>query len=317
MIRNGWRGGAVGLALTLGVALAIPAAADEVLSKGEIERLIRQSGAEVAVAFRTLDHPAGAPPRLELLIQPDEVFHAASTMKVPVMIELFRQDRAGVLRIGDQLPIRNEFRSIVDGSRYSLGEGDDSDAAIYKRVGSTMPLTDLCEAMITVSSNFATNLLIDTLDARHVQKTVRALGADGMTVLRGVEDGKAFEKGLNNTTTARALMVLMERIARFEAVDADASRQMLEILKRQRFRDAIPAGLPEGTVVGHKTGQITRIHHDAAIVLAPQPYVLVVLVRGLDDPKQSAALMASIARVLHAEAQSACPDAFGWRPGLQ
>jgi beta-lactamase class A len=95
----------------------------------------------------------------------------------------------------------------------------------------------------------------------------------------------------------------MERIARLEAVDADASRQMLEILKRQRFRNAIPAGLPAGTVVGHKTGQITRIHHDAAIVLAPRPYVLVVLVRGIDDEKQSAALIASIARVLHAEVQ--------------
>jgi beta-lactamase class A len=224
-------------------------------------------------------------------------------MKVPVMIELFRQDRAGTLSISAALPVRNQFRSIVDGSSYSLSVGDDSDAEVYKRIGSSMPLVDLCEQMITVSSNFATNLLIDLLDARAVQRTVRDLGADGMTVLRGVEDAKAFAQGLNNTTTARALMILLERIARLEAVDADASRQMLEILKRQRFRNAIPAGLPAGTVVGHKTGQITRIHHDAAIVLAPQPYVLVVLVRGIDDEKQSAALIASIARVLHAEAQ--------------
>lgn len=300
--RGVWRQAVVGAGV-FGLALTGPAAADEARSRAEVERLIRESGAEVAVAFRTLDGPSGAPPRLELLIQPDTVFHAASTMKVPVMIELFRQDRAGTLRVTDPLPIRNEFRSIVDGSPYSLSTGDDSDADIYKRIGATMPLVDLCEAMITVSSNFATNLLIDVLDARAVQKTVRALGADGMTVLRGVEDGKAFEQGLNNTTTARALMILMERIARLEAVDADASRQMLEILKRQRFREAIPAGLPPGTVVGHKTGQITRIHHDAAIVLAPQPYVLVVLVRGIDEEKKSAALMASIARVLHAEAQ--------------
>jgi beta-lactamase class A len=95
----------------------------------------------------------------------------------------------------------------------------------------------------------------------------------------------------------------MERIARGEAVDAEASRQMLEILKRQTFRDGIPARLPAGTPVGHKTGEITRIHHDAAIVLAPTPFVLVVLVRGIEDRKQSAALIAAIARVLYDDAQ--------------
>jgi len=124
-----------------------------------------------------------------------------------------------------------------------------------------------------------------------------------MIVRRGVEDSKAFAAGLNNSTTARALMVLMERTARLEAVDAEASRQMIEILKRQHFNDAIPANLPPGTPVAHKTGEITRIHHDAAIVLAPRPFVLVVLVRGVQDRQQSASLIARIARLLYDEAQ--------------
>lgn len=312
MAEEHWRGWVIGAAVVVCLAAAAPAAGEEAKSRREIERLIRLSGADVAVAFRTLDGPSGAPPRLELLIEPDEVFHAASTMKVPVMIELFRQDRAGLARLDEPLPIRNEFRSIVDGSSYALGVGDDSDADIYARIGTTMSLVDLCEAMITVSSNFATNLLIDRLGAPAIQQTVRALGADGMHVLRGVEDGKAFDRGLNNSTTARALLVLMERIARLEAVDADASRQMLEILKRQRFNDAIPAGLPAATPVAHKTGNITRIHHDAAIVLAPRPYVLVVLVRGIEDEKQSGALIASIARVVHAESQQ--PPSASRRP---
>ena len=125
--------------------------------------------------------------------------------------------------------------------------------------------------MITVSSNFAANLLIDRLGAPNVQRTVDGMGGRGMRVRRGVEDSKAFAKGLNNSTTARALMVLMERIGRLEAVDADASRQMIEILKRQRFNDAIPANLPPGTPVAHKTGSITKIHHDAAIVYGASP----------------------------------------------
>ena len=283
-----------------------PAAAQPgpVKSKEAVQRIITGSGADVAVAFRTLDAPAGGPAGLELLIQPDVPFHAASTMKVPVMIELFRQARAGRARLDEPLPVKNEFASIVDGSPYALSTGDDSDAEVYKRVGQTMTLLELCEPMIVVSSNFATNLLIQRLGATNVQQTVTALGADGMLVRRGVEDGKAFAAGLNNTTTARALLVLMERIARLEAVDADASRQMIEILKRQRFNDAIPANLPPGTPVAHKTGSITKIHHDAAIVYGPRPFVLVVLVRGLDDIKASADLIARIARVLYDEAEA-------------
>jgi beta-lactamase class A len=294
----------VAAAVFLGSANSGIAQAGQVKSREVVERLIKESGADVAVAFRTLDGEAGAPPRLELLIQPDVEFHAASTMKVPVMIELFRQARAGLVKLDEPLLVKNEFASIVDGSPYALSTGDDSDAEVYKRIGQTMTLLDLCEPMITVSSNFATNLLIQRLGAANVQRTVDGMGAGGMIVRRGVEDGKAFAKGLNNSTTARALMVLMERIARLQAVDADASRQMIEILKRQQFNDAIPANLPAGTPVAHKTGSITKIHHDAAIVLAPEPFVLVVLVRGIEDIKQSAALIARIARVLYDEAQA-------------
>ena len=284
------------------------ATAREATSREAVQRLIKESGADVAVAFRTLDGPAGAPPRLELLIQPDVEFHAASTMKVPVMIELFRQARAGLVKLDEPLLVKNEFASIVDGSPYTLSMGDDSDAEVYKRIGQTMTLLELCEPMITVSSNFATNLLIERLGAPNVQRTVDGMGAGGMIVRRGVEDSKAFAKGLNNSTTARALLVIMERIARLETVDADASRQMTEILKRQHFNDAIPANLPAGTPVAHKTGEITKIHHDAAIVLARRPFVLVVLTRGIEDLKQSAALMARIARLVYDEAEAA-PEA--------
>jgi beta-lactamase class A len=298
------------VAALLVAASAVPAEAQSgvMKSRDAVERLIKESGADVAVAFRTLDGPAGAPPRLEWLVRPDDPFHAASTMKVPVMIELFRQARAGLVTLDEPLAVKNEFASIVDGSPYTLSTGDDSDAEIYKRIGQTMTLLELCEQMITVSSNFATNLLIQRLGAANVQRTVDGMGAGGMIVRRGVEDSKAFAQGLNNSTTARALMIIMERVARLQAVDADASRQMIDILKRQRFNDAIPANLPPGTPVGHKTGHITKIHHDAAIVYGPRPFVLVVLTRGIEDIRASAVLMARIARLLYDEVQ-AIPDA--------
>ncbi len=271
-------------------------------ARAEIESLIRQSGAEAAVAFRTLDG------RDELLIQPDLSFHAASTMKVPVLIELFRQARAGMLRLDDQIPVVNQFRSIVDGSPFALEMGEDSDDVIYKRAGSRMSYRELAEAMITVSSNFATNLIIERVGAPQIQKTTDALGAAGMRVLRGVEDNKAFEKGLNNTTTARALLTLMEALAGGRAVDRASSDEMIAVLKRQKFNERIPAGLPAGTPVAHKTGEITRIQHDAAIVYAERPFALVVLIRGLEDSKKGAALAASIARVVYAASQ---PQAGG------
>ena len=245
---------------------------------------------EVAVVMMPLDGRDG------FTIHPDQEFHAASTMKVPVMIELFRQAEAGQLRLDELLPIKNEFHSIVDGSVYQLSVGDDSDALVYAAVGKAMTLRDLCEAMITVSSNFAANLLIERLGVENIRKTVSRLGGAGVNVLRGVEDQKAFDKGLNNTTTGRGLAVLLQRIANGQAVSAKADAEMVAILKRQKFNDGIPAGLPAGTPVAHKTGTITKIHHDAAIVYGPRPYVLVILVRGLQDQKDSAAIMSAISR---------------------
>jgi len=247
-------------------------------------------GREVGLVLLPLDG------RAAVMIEPDKTFHAASTMKVPVMIELFRQAEAGQLRLEDPLPIVNEFHSIVDGSIYHLNVGDDSDAEVYKAVGKTMTLRELCEAMITVSSNLAANLLIERLGVENIRTTVARLGATGMDVRRGVEDQKAFDQGLNNTTTARGLAVLLQKLASGQAVSARADGEMVAILKRQKFNDAIPAGVPEGTPIAHKTGTITKIHHDAAIVYGPRPYVLVLLVRGIQEQKESAALMAAISK---------------------
>src|SRR5687767_15288889 len=233
-------------------------------AKLQIEKIIAASGAEVAVAYRPLDAAAAR----EILIDVDKTFHAASTMKVPVMIELFRQADAGLVTLDDAITVTNTFKSIVDGSPYELSATEDSDGEVYKAIGKTMTLRQLITASIIVSSNLATNILIEKLGAENVRKTVAALGGEGMVVLRGVEDQKAFDKGLNNATTARALMVLMEKIARGDAVSRNASRAMADILRMQQFNDGIPAGLPEGVPVGHKTGSITRIHHDAAIVYA-------------------------------------------------
>jgi beta-lactamase class A len=262
-------------------------------AKNSVLARIEKSGADVGIAFHTLDG------KDEWYSRADESFHAASTMKVPVLIELFHQVKGGKLKLSDPLVVRNEFRSIADGSPFKLDAADDSEADLYKAEGQTRTISQLAELMITVSSNFATNLLIEKLGVENIRATVHSLDAEGMNVLRGVEDGKAFEKGMNNTTTARGLATLMTAIADGKAVDAESSKQMIKILERQKFNEAIPAGLPTGTVVAHKTGDITKVHHDAAIVYTRRPFVLVILVRGITEDKEAYKLMAAIARDLY------------------
>ncbi|MBM3908070.1 MAG: serine hydrolase [Gemmatimonadetes bacterium] len=233
-----------------------------------------------------------------LSIRATVTFHAASTMKVPVMIELFRRADAGALRLDSAITLRNDFASIVDGSRYSLNAGDDSDSSLYARVGQPVSLRELNERMITRSSNLATNAVIGLLDARTAHVTARALGALEMQVRRGVEDTKAFNAGLNNTTTARDLGMLMAAIAQDRAASSTACAEMREILSRQEFNGEIPAGLPPGTRVAHKTGWITATTHDAAIVYPRNrpPYVLVILTRAIPDRATAQRLMAGISR---------------------
>ena len=231
--------------------------------------------------------------------QAEREFHAASTMKVPVMIEAFRRAEHGGFSLDDELTIENEFTSIVDGSTYSIDS--DSDEAIYDHLGETMTIRHLAERMIQISSNLATNLLIEHLTPDSVQQTVERLGAGGMQVRRGVFDMPAFYRNINNTTTAAALATQLEALMQQEAVSSEADRAMIEILREQEFIDAIPAGLPEEVAVAHKTGSITEIHHDAAIVEPGEeaPYVLVLLTEGVESDDRSATLMAELANAVH------------------
>ena len=289
------------LSLTVLLTLTAPTCSSQTATlaaaESEIQNRIASSGADVAVYFRSLDGT------LQWSSRADEPFHAASTMKIPVMIELFRQAQQNKLKLDDTLLIKNEFHSIADGSPFKLSADDDSESTLYHSEGQTRTFRQLCNLMITVSSNFATNLLIEKLGVENIRATVHQLGADGMNVLRGVEDNKAFAKGLNNTTTATGLGILLQAIAQGKAVDPDSSRQMIEILEQQRFNEGIPAGLPPGILVAHKTGEITKIHHDAAIVFAGRPYVLVILVRGMAQIKDSSDLMAAISREFYQATQ--------------
>lgn len=279
-------------------AFHAPHRTDDSLRLRIARRVAEVPGATVGVAFRDLTR------KDTLYLNADERFHAASTMKVPVMIDLFRKVDRGELRLDQQVTLKNEFASIIDGSSYALNAGDDSDSLVYSWIGHQVSVHDLLERMITRSSNLATNTLIGLVSASSANATAHALGARDIDVLRGVEDGKAFAAGRNNMTTARDLATLMAAIETGAAASRASTDSMRAILLRQEFNDRIPAGLPPGTRVAHKTGEITAHFHDAAIVYPSGrgPYVLVVLTRGIDDGKVANSLIADISHLVYEHA---------------
>jgi beta-lactamase class A len=275
--------------------LALSQSRDSIVE--QIQARVRaEPGAQVGVAY--VDLASGD----TLFLNADTSFHAASTMKVPVMIELFRRANTGSFRMDQGLLMVNQFASIVDGSPYSLDVGSDSDSTLYHSIGQRVRVDTLLRLMITRSSNFATNTLISLVGADAVTRSMRSLGAQRIQVLRGVEDGKAFEKGMNNTTTARDLAIILRAIEEGKAASPAATHEMLAILLAQEFNEKIPAGLPPGTRVAHKTGEITAVSHDAAIIYPTgrKPYVLVVLTRGIADGTKSSKLIADISAIMYA-----------------
>ena len=231
-----------------------------------------------------------------ILINENEVFHAASTMKTPVMIEFFKKINEGKISSDDSLLINNEFSSIVDGSKFELSSFDDSDEDIYKNLGKYISTDKLVYDMITRSSNFGTNLLIDYLDAEDVNNTMKNIGAKNMKVLRGVGDLKAFDLGLSNTTTAADLLIIYEKLAMGEIVNNESSNKMIRILKDQVYNDIIPKYLPEKVEVAHKTGWISGVRHDSGIVYVGnnEKYILVLLSKNLEDDIEGADFLAKI-----------------------
>jgi beta-lactamase class A len=260
-----------------------------------LEEEIAGSGAEVSLAFKDLQTGE------TLLIREKDMVHAASTMKVPVMIEVFKQAEDGKFRLDDRIVIKNEFHSIVDGSLFSMNKEDDSDPEIYGLIGTSLTIRELTERMITVSSNLATNILIELVRPEKVMSTLDLLGIRRMRVLRGVEDGKAFEKGWNNQTDACALLQVMEAIASGKAGSLPSCREMILILEKQKFRAGIPAGVQAGVPVGNKTGSIAGMEHDAAIVFPPgrRPYVLVALTRGVKSSEEGERLIARLSGLIY------------------
>ena len=263
--------------------------------KRHITEVLSKQPGVFAVAFKDLTTGE------EIVINEHELFHAASTMKTPVMVEVYKQVSEGKFSLKDSILIKNEFVSIFDGSTFSISPSVDSDTLLYKEIGKKRTVYSLMYDMIIVSSNLATNLIIELVDAKNVTNTLRSIGAKDIQVLRGVEDTKAFEAGMNNQVTAYDLMLLFEKIDKEELISSEASMAMMDILLNQQFNDIIPANLPKEVKVAHKTGSITGVQHDSGIVFLPngRKYVLILLSKDLENESAGVSAMATVSKMIY------------------
>ncbi|MFN2567825.1 MAG: serine hydrolase [Gemmatimonadaceae bacterium] len=227
--------------------------------------------------------------------QADRWFHAASTIKLAILVGVFGEIHHGALVPQSRLHVRNRFRSAYDGSIFRVNADRDANSEVQDAIGKTMRISELALHMIATSSNLATNLLLDYVGLESVQRTLADLGIDGVDIRRGVEDERAFQAGINNQVTADGLVQLLRVIAEERAFSPELSRKMLEILHAQEFKSGIPAGLPVHARVAHKTGEISTVAHDAGIVYLAKrkPYVVAVLTEWSPDATGRSATIAA------------------------
>jgi beta-lactamase class A len=247
----------------------------ESVLQDRIENIEKESGAKaVAVALHDSETD------FDLHYRADRWFHAASTIKVPILLGVFAAIDRGELLPHSRVHVRNRFLSVVENVPFRVESGRDSNSAVHNAIGKMMRVDELAYHMITTSSNLATNLLLGVIGPESVSQTLKELHVDeGIELKRGVEDELAFEKGISNMVTANGLLKILVMLAEGKAFSPALSRRMMDILHGQEFNQGIPARLPKGTRVAHKTGEISTVAHDAGVVYLPKrkPYSLVVL----------------------------------------
>lgn len=249
----------------------------------------------VAYAVALHDYETG----FRFAINDDRRFHAASTIKVVILLAIAKGIDEGRIRPDDTLHIRNRFRSAIDGTPFRIDAESDGYPYLHRLIGRTAKISALTEWMIVSSSNLATNLLLDYLTVEETQRILRDAGVNGVDLRRGVDDTKAHGQNFNNETTAAGLLELFSTL-RGDFLSKAGRDLAINILLQQRFNSMIPAPLPSHASVAHKTGEISTACHDAGIVYLPErnPYILVVLTEVVPETNGRREAIAKISEVV-------------------
>jgi len=261
----------------------------------ELDRLAAERKAKtIAVAVHDLETD------FRFSLRGDRWFHAASTIKVAVLLAVFRAADEGRLRLNDSLHVRNRFFSATGGTVFHVAADRDATPELYQSIGRTAKISVLARAMISGSSNLATNLLLDFLGVECARTALRDARVEGVELRRGVEDHAAHEQGINNQATADGLLSLLSAI-RSDYLSNESKQQVIRILLEQRFNSMIPAGLPSHAMVAHKTGEISTVSHDIGIVYLPErePYITAILTEFDPDQEGRREAVAAISKAIY------------------
>lgn len=237
-------------------------------------------------------------------VEPDFRHYAASIMKLPILVAVHRLAERGRLDLEQQVRVRNEFESRSPGHRFSLDQEEDSDPATWAAVGTDVSLLELVDRMVTVSGNLATDLVLDEVGTEEVAAVLADAGcSERTTIVRGIEDYPARDAGIDNLITADDMARLLVALGEGRLAGQEATAACERTLEAQEYRNGIPAGLPDGLVIGNKTGWISSVNHDVALVRAPgMPRVgLAVLVSAPGTEQEREAGIARIAAAAWAE----------------
>ena len=223
---------------------------------------------QLSVEIRRFDGQAGVviedlQTGWSMVHQPQRPFPAASVIKVPMMTACFQAAQEGKLDLNSRVEVRPADK--VSGS-----------GVLKTFPGRTeIPVSQLIDWMVTQSDNTATNVLMSQLGMDYFNQHFRQLGLTGTQLSRRMMDFSLRKRGVENYTTAGDMARVLEMIYRQKAVSPQASRAGLELLKRQHLHDRIPAMLPEGTLVAHKTGLERAVCHDAGIIFTQRGDLLI------------------------------------------
>ena len=217
----------------------------------------------------------------QLQIKPDRVYRSASTMKVAVMLALFRRAEQKKISLNKKIRVRNRFTSAYDKSKYRVPPERRKNCACraYKRLGRSMRLIDLCRDMIISSSNLATNLLLEYLTPKGVSAELKAMNVRGVSIIRGLYDMKAYDHNQFNTLTAAGARSLFEALNHRKYFTKSSRKTMMALLTYTAHRNKLPGFLPPGVAVAQKSGFTDMVSHDAGLIYpeSGKPYTLAIL----------------------------------------
>ena len=232
----------------------------------ECLKKIRETAGKVGFYYRPLDGES-------VEFQSDLPLVAASVIKIPIMVECFRQIDAGILNPDADVRVPPEEK------KPSCG------ALNYLHDGLHVTVMDLIVLMIIVSDNTATNMLMDITGIDNVNAAMKNLGIPGICLRRKLFAADPALKNVTNTVTARGIGMILERMAQGKLLGAETDAKMLKILSDQRLNGKLPFFLhSRGVKMAHKTGESDGITHDVGVVFAPHPFVVCMLSNEVDVP---------------------------------